>query len=724
MKPMINLDDRRFDDLVEEAKGRLLNSLPELTQIVPGDPVHALVDVFAWLTETILFRANLIPERQRQAFLNLLQIPRRPAVPARGLVCIDASRKRTANLAAFIPAETHLPAAGQMFSTVGDLQPTPLLLDIVSKESVSDQQLLDMGITPEQFRQTTSAGKAAIAFRPRNLVPGRDKLALASTVDQALYLGFSVPLPLVAEKTALTKNLAGITLNIGIAPDDALQAEQESQPLPRKLLWELAWQQQGVEDFDYLPLEQLADSSNGARRAGVVRLRLPKDASLLQPHLPDDPANAGLRNSPPEQPGATKPEQMLFWIRLRCPDQPDLALAYLAVNTVDVIGQGIERDVMLGLGSGQADQTLAFPQQNIDAATAVVDVEENGQFVRWQRVEHFGAANADDKVFTLDGAEGWLRFGDGFRGKLPGRGKRIRAAYYRHGGGAAGNLPANTIKVMETPLAGLQVRQDWPTAGGIDAESLTQMEQRIAGFLSHRNRAVTQEDFVRLAVDNPVNPVAKAELIKGFLPGSSLATARSDVPGVISVFVLPPAEMAIAAFPRTTVGLLKDVYGYLSQRSLLGTELYVLSPEYQPVAISVSVREQDPQNRQQVYKAVEQALLNYLWPLAPGGRNGEGWPLAQSVDVNELRTVAGRVAGVQAIGPLLLYVQHPDKTWQMLVEGQSLALQDWQLPELQAISVQADSGGEAPKPPSLVSGASEREAIKDWIPAPVIPDIC
>lgn len=724
MKPMINLDDRRFEELVEEAKARLLNSLPELTQIVPGDPVHALVDVFAWLTETILYRANLIPERQRQAFLNLLQIPRRPAMPAKGLVCIDATRKRTANLAAIIPAESHLPAGSQWFSTVGDLQPTPLLLDVVGKETVSTAQLLEFGITPEQLQATSPAGNAAMPFRPRHLLPGRDMLALAATVDNALYLGFSLPLPLVAQKAELVKNLAGITLNIGIAPADELLAEQESQPLPRNLLWELAWQQTGVSDFDYLPLEQLADSSNGARRPGVVRLRLPKDKSLLQPFLPDDPANAGLRNSPPEQPGSTKPEQMLFWLRLRCPEQPDLTLSYLAVNAVDVIGQGVERDLMLGLASGQPDQLLAFPQQNIDAESAQIDVEENGQYQPWRRVEHFGAAGADDKVYMLDGAEGWLRFGDGFRGKLPGRGKRVRAAYYRHGGGAAGNLPAGSLKVLENAATGLQVRQDFPTAGGIDAETVSQMEQRIAGFLGHRNRAVTREDFTRLALDNPVNPVAKAELLSGFLPGSSLATARFEVPGVVSVFVLPPAEQAIGAFPRTSVGLLKDVYAYLSERSLLGTELYVLSPEYLQVAIAVSVREQDPQTRQQVYKAVEQSLLNFLWPLLPGGRLGQGWPLGQAVEVNELRTVAGRVAGVQAIGGLLLYVRNGAGQWQTLAEGQSQSLQPWQLPELVGISVQSDSPGEAPQAPKVVSGAGERDNIKDWIPTPVIPDIC
>src|SRR5207244_3002373 len=40
----------------------------------------------AWMGDTILYRANLIPERQRLAFLRLLGKPLRPAMPARGLV--------------------------------------------------------------------------------------------------------------------------------------------------------------------------------------------------------------------------------------------------------------------------------------------------------------------------------------------------------------------------------------------------------------------------------------------------------------------------------------------------------------------------------------------------------------------------------------------------------------------------------------------------------------
>jgi hypothetical protein len=723
MKPIINLDDRRFEELTAEAKDRLMNSVPELTQIAPGDPVHALVDVFAWLTETVLYRANLIPERQRQAFLNLLQISRRPAVPARGLVCVDATRKRTANLVPLLNSESRFSAGEVVFTSEGELQPTPLQLDIVIKEKIAADELAELGITLEQLRQTSPAGNAAIAFRPRHLIPGRDLLDMQQALDNTLYLGFSIPMPLLGHKQALLNNLAGIILNIGIAPADDRIATQETEALPRLLIWELAWRQQGRDDFEYLPLELVDDSSNGARSSGVARLRLPKDVSLLRAHIPEDPANAGLRNSPPEQPGRIKPEQMMFWLRLRCTDQPDLKLGYLAVNAVTVMGQGVVRDAMLGIGSGQPDQSVFLQQQNIADNSLQLDIEENALYQRWRQVDHFAASGPEDKVYQLDAAEGLVRFGDGLRGKRPPRGKRIRAAYFRHGGGSVGNLPAHSIKTLDNSSSGLLLRQEWPTAGGVDEETVVQAEQRIPSFLSHRNRAVTRDDFIQLAIANPVNPVAKAGLITGFLPGSSLATARFDVPGVVSIFVLPPAVPAIGSFPRTQAGLLKDLYQYLAERTLLGTELYVLSPEYVQVAVALRMQELDPQTRQQIVKAVEQTLLHFLWPLDFEANGQRGWRLGQGVEVNELRTIAGRVEGVRSIGDLQLYYQDNAKQWHQLSAGERLTLNPWQLPELTEISVQSGGPAEPPAPPVVVAGGPDID-VTELIPVPVVPDIC
>src|SRR3954468_9009973 len=83
-----SLDDRAYADLVEELLARIPAHTPEWTNPLPGDPGRTLVELFAWLADTMLYRANLIPERQRLSFLRLLGAQMRPAVAAKGLVAV------------------------------------------------------------------------------------------------------------------------------------------------------------------------------------------------------------------------------------------------------------------------------------------------------------------------------------------------------------------------------------------------------------------------------------------------------------------------------------------------------------------------------------------------------------------------------------------------------------------------------------------------------------
>ena len=188
--PLPVLDNRRFDDLVAEAQQRLASHTPELTRVMPGDPASAFIDVFAWLTETIIYRANLIPERQRLAFLNLLQLPLRSATAARGVICID-SQAKNALLPPVLPSGSALKAGKISLSTVGDLQATPLQLTVVGKQPVSTADLTAAGITQAQL--LAQYGQPVSAFRPTTFVPGTDALSLSSTLDHALYLALSVP---------------------------------------------------------------------------------------------------------------------------------------------------------------------------------------------------------------------------------------------------------------------------------------------------------------------------------------------------------------------------------------------------------------------------------------------------------------------------------------------------------------------------------------------------
>lgn len=722
--PVPNLDDRRFDDLVAEARARLGSHLPELTQISPGDPLHSLIDLFAWLTETILYRANLIPERQRRVFLNLLQIPLRPARPARGIVCVDAS-PTSIQLAPLLADGTQLKAGARDITCSGELQPTCLALQVAVKQPLSASALSELGLTLQDLVEQFGLrrGETPTPFLPRRLLPGQDLLDLAQTLDGALYLACIAPRQLDSQLAALRQQLAGIILNIGLAPADTVAGDVVETAAPRPLLWELATTGEAGEAI-YLPLEVLADSSRGGRQTGVVRLRLPNNPALLQSFASADPMFSGTGAQPPELADQVDASRVALWLRLRCPEQTDLQLAYLGLNAVDVLALGLRRDLLVGMGTGQPDQVIALPDRDIDPASLQLDIEDNGNWGRWQRVDFLAGQSPEAQVYQLDAQSGQVSFGDGVSaGRRPPLGARLRIAAYLCGGGTAGNLPAASIREIVNGSARHKLRHDWPLRGGLDAETVEQAEQRIPQFLTHRNRAVTRTDFKVITESNPLAPVARAEVRVGFLPGARIEAARRDVPGVVSVFVLPPASPALGHTPKPSRGLLKDVFGYLLQRVLIGTELYVLSPEFVPLAVAVHVQVQEPETEQQTLREVQYALLDYLWPLAPGGARGEGWPLGAAVRSSELLTRVARVAGVQAVTGLSLF-RRSGSGWRRLRDSEALELQDYQLPELLGVRVESGAGS-----PGLPEGLGPLEGAPTpggsrAVPVPVIPDVC
>ena len=81
--PAPNLDDRRFQDIVDEAKRRIARYCPEWTDHNVSDPGVALIELFAWMTEMILYRLNQVPDRLYVKFLELVGIELASASPAR-----------------------------------------------------------------------------------------------------------------------------------------------------------------------------------------------------------------------------------------------------------------------------------------------------------------------------------------------------------------------------------------------------------------------------------------------------------------------------------------------------------------------------------------------------------------------------------------------------------------------------------------------------------------
>src|SRR5215471_18902897 len=86
------LDDRSFTQLVKEVRARVGVHTPEWTNLNESDPGITLVELFAFLTENLLYRSNRIPEANRLKFLSMLGIALQPPTPGVGLVTIDNTK--------------------------------------------------------------------------------------------------------------------------------------------------------------------------------------------------------------------------------------------------------------------------------------------------------------------------------------------------------------------------------------------------------------------------------------------------------------------------------------------------------------------------------------------------------------------------------------------------------------------------------------------------------
>ncbi|MFQ5456800.1 MAG: baseplate J/gp47 family protein [Nitrospirota bacterium] len=72
--PIPDLDDRSFDDLIKEAISLIPIYNKEWTNHNPSDPGITLLELFAWLTEMVIYRANQIPEENYKRFLKMIGI--------------------------------------------------------------------------------------------------------------------------------------------------------------------------------------------------------------------------------------------------------------------------------------------------------------------------------------------------------------------------------------------------------------------------------------------------------------------------------------------------------------------------------------------------------------------------------------------------------------------------------------------------------------------------
>ncbi len=84
--PRPKLDDRQFQDIVDEAKKRIPHYSKEWTDHNVSDPGITLIELFAWMTDILLYRLNQVPDLHKVAFMEMLGISLQQPVSARAPV--------------------------------------------------------------------------------------------------------------------------------------------------------------------------------------------------------------------------------------------------------------------------------------------------------------------------------------------------------------------------------------------------------------------------------------------------------------------------------------------------------------------------------------------------------------------------------------------------------------------------------------------------------------
>jgi predicted phage baseplate assembly protein len=723
------LDDRSYEQLKEELLRRIPVYTDEWTDFNESDPGIALLELFAYLGESVLYRLNQIPETTKLAFLRLLGVQPRPALPASVLLAA------TTELAEGVPIDkgVEVRAGSVAFETIAATQVWPLEAVAAGKmpapELPAAGPVRDPKLEAERDRRADARAWAklpstAVArFYDTVQVPEDPTAAGAQPLDVSATLDHSLWIAVLRQDGTDLRLLSSRSLFVGIAFDEQIDVPFALQPLagtggteqfgadalvadPPAMIWQL-WQGPGA-GFAVLGVGD--DSTRGLTTTGVVEVLLPPRLPRFDPTVrtPGDEAN------PPPLLDEEQGAHVVAWLRVSRPSTAHINDAIHRVRWVGLNATRAEqartaRPELLGTGTGDTDQRFALTQHPVLPRTTALQVEEPDGWHEWQEVDAFVASGRDDRHYTVDHAAGAIEFG---ALRVPQLGERIRVLSYRYGGGLGGNVAARAVNALGAGrdgvrVSGVEIVNPLPAAGGMDAAATDEALDAIPAEVHRRDRAVVADDFRELALRVP--GVRRAETLPRFHPDTPGAVAA----GVVSLIVFPTEDLRAPAAPMPDLGLLRRVARYLDARRLVTTELYVIPPTYRRVVVSVGIAVRTGYQVDAVRRWVLQIVRQYLAPVPPFGPEGAGWPLGRPVRRAEIESVVVQVDGVEFVTGVRIAVPASGGYTEVV---DPVDLEEWEVPQLVDLAVVSGA--------PLAPGIPYAPDVPDGVPVPLPPDVC
>lgn len=588
------LDSRKFEQIFRDARLRIPQYTPEWTDFNDSDPGITLLQLYAWLTEIMLFEMNRLPELNYVKFLKILGLELASAQPATAHLTFTPDGKTgVVSLPRYTRVEASPPDANTpiTFEIEGGLDVTATPLQVV--QVFDGARFSDVSDRNADLRGQTYRPFGWLA-RPGNM----------------LYLGFAVPKPEDLENFPNKQVFPErISLRVFLKADTLAGAPQNAADsrLPPKSPVKLTWEARREGSERWWPLD-FEDGTTAFMREGYIRI------------------------SGPQRPKATIEgsfnQAEMYW--LRCvlqegsyPAERVPEIDFIRANVTEAFSLTTEQDELVGISEGVPDQTFQLARRPVQPKTlkleirrsrtqdtAAVDAQPfpadapDRPDETWELVDDLLASQPNSAHFTLNATSGEIHFGDGKQGKVPPAGLEIIARSYRYGGGTSANVAAGLIGDLRTSATGansLTVTNERPAVGGADEQKVEDLMTEAPRRLRSQGRAVTAEDFQALA--EAAGGVAKATalpLVNPNFPGV-------DVPGAVTVVIVPePGEQP----PEPSADLIRSVGKFLDDKRPLATELYVQGPTFLDVRIRARVEADPLASFGEVKKAVLAALKN------------------------------------------------------------------------------------------------------------------
>jgi hypothetical protein len=616
--PTPNLDDRRFQDILDEARRLIPRYCPQWTDHNLSDPGITLLELFAWMTDLLLYRLNRVPDRNYVKFLELIGVHLEPAQAAVAHLLFRLSAPQPGTVV--IPQHTSVATVRSetreaiSFATQHDLVVrVPVLAYLLASR--------------DDIRFNNYLPELESPLRPGIFSdPPR--------VNERLYFGFANDLG--AHTLALTME----------CPVEGVGVDPKNPPL----VWE-AW----IElEQRWIPVDLEADSTGGLNTTGLVILNLPIEAAQCEV---DGKLAFWLRCSVvparPRQPAYQRSP------RVASVSVTSLGGTVPASHGFEVIGEE------LGATDGSPGQRVQLQTLPIlprgDGETLEVQ-GQTGDFEPWTEVLDLGSSGPDDPHFVLDDVSGTIELGPLIRtpageelqhGRIPPPGRKLRFSRYRSGGGIIGNVGARTLTVMRSSIPYIaSVTNPRSAVGGTDSEDIEHAKWRGPRLLRTSQRAVTAEDFEQLAcAATPEVGRANCLVVRDAASASTPSgRVRLQLVPALNSGPFPVPEDQLYVSPRVH----QIVKEFLDERRLLACELSIERPVYIQVAVNARLRARARANRARVTELALEALYRYIHPTT-GGPDGTGWPFERPLFVAEVYSLLQGIDGVDTVEDAALY---------------------------------------------------------------------